>query len=202
MIWYGFEPGQPRWEVGHQLPQLRPCRSSSWLPTVAARVSVRAARGVCGGQSSTEAGFLRVLRCPLPIITPISLTSYSPGAGTIGLLVAAVPSGPNWTQPTNIPIKKLSQLWQASPTFLKHIYTFCVSLSASRGISSRSGATVQAVQADTVASWGVKSFRGCTCYRNFLLICVEWKLIFADFLSFLAWPLIVSNLKIFYITVN
>jgi hypothetical protein len=36
---------------------------------------------------------------PLPIITPISLSSQSPGAGTIGLLVAAVPSGPNWTPP-------------------------------------------------------------------------------------------------------
>jgi hypothetical protein len=33
---------------------------------------VRAACGVCGGQSGTGAGFLRVLRFPLPIIPPIS----------------------------------------------------------------------------------------------------------------------------------
>jgi hypothetical protein len=43
-----------------------------WLPTAAARVRVRAACGVCGGQCGTEAGFLGVLRFPLPIIPPIS----------------------------------------------------------------------------------------------------------------------------------
>jgi hypothetical protein len=41
---------------------------SRWLPTAAARVRVRAACEVCGGQSGTGAGFLRVLRFPLPII--------------------------------------------------------------------------------------------------------------------------------------
>jgi hypothetical protein len=65
-----------------------------WLPTAAARVRVRAGCGVCGGQSGTGAGFLRVFRFPLPIIPPISPSSYSPGAGKIGLLVAAVSSGP------------------------------------------------------------------------------------------------------------
>jgi hypothetical protein len=48
---------------------------SRWLPTAAARVRVRAACGVCGGQSGTGAGFLRVLRFPLPIIPPISPSS-------------------------------------------------------------------------------------------------------------------------------
>jgi hypothetical protein len=48
---------------------------SCWLPTAAAWVRVRAACGVCGGQSGTEAGFLRVLRFPLPIIPPISTSS-------------------------------------------------------------------------------------------------------------------------------
>jgi hypothetical protein len=50
-----------------------PCRSSAvrrWLPTAAAPVRVRAACGVCDGQSGTGAGFLRVLRFPLPIIPP------------------------------------------------------------------------------------------------------------------------------------
>jgi hypothetical protein len=73
---------------------------SRWLSTAAVRVRVRAACRVCGGQSATGAGFLRVLQFPLPIIIPpISPSSQSPGAGIIGLLVAAVPSGPNWTPP-------------------------------------------------------------------------------------------------------
>jgi hypothetical protein len=41
-----------------------------WLPTAAARVHVRAACGVCDGQSGTGAVFLRVLRFPLLIIIP------------------------------------------------------------------------------------------------------------------------------------
>jgi hypothetical protein len=48
---------------------------SRWLPTAAARFRVRAACGVCGGQSGTGAGFLRVLRFSLPIIPPISPSS-------------------------------------------------------------------------------------------------------------------------------
>jgi hypothetical protein len=50
---------------------LRPCRSSAvrrWLSTAAARVRVRVPCEFCGGQSGTGAGFLRVLRFPLPII--------------------------------------------------------------------------------------------------------------------------------------
>jgi hypothetical protein len=44
---------------------------SRWRPTTAARVLVRAGMcGVCGGQSGTGAGFLRVLRFPLPVISP------------------------------------------------------------------------------------------------------------------------------------
>jgi hypothetical protein len=48
---------------------------SRWFPTVAARVRVRAACEVCGGQSGIGAAFLRVLRFPLPIIPPISPSS-------------------------------------------------------------------------------------------------------------------------------
>jgi hypothetical protein len=45
------------------------------IPAVAARIRVRAACGVCGGQSDIGAGFLRVLRFPLPIIPSISPSS-------------------------------------------------------------------------------------------------------------------------------
>jgi hypothetical protein len=48
---------------------------SRWLPNAEARVRVRAACGVCGGQSGTEAGILRVLQFPLPIIPPIAPSS-------------------------------------------------------------------------------------------------------------------------------
>jgi hypothetical protein len=58
---------------------------SRWVPTAAARVG---SSGICGGQSDAGAGFLRVLRFPLPIfIPPIAPQSPSPvssGAGTIG----------------------------------------------------------------------------------------------------------------------
>jgi hypothetical protein len=48
---------------------------SRWLPTAAARVRSRVwSSGICGGQSGAGAGFLRVLRFPLPIFIP-------PGAG-------------------------------------------------------------------------------------------------------------------------
>jgi hypothetical protein len=44
---------------------------SRWLPTAAARVRARVwSRGICGGQSGAGAGFLRVLRFPLPIFIP------------------------------------------------------------------------------------------------------------------------------------
>jgi hypothetical protein len=69
---------------------------SLWLPTAAARVQSQVwSSGICGGQSGVKAGFLRVLRFPLPFIPPISPSSQSPGAGTISQWVADVPSGPS-----------------------------------------------------------------------------------------------------------
>jgi hypothetical protein len=70
---------------------------SFWLPTAAARVRARVwSSGIYGGQSCAEAGFLRILRFPLPIFIPTnSLSSQSPGAGTIGHSVDDVPSGPS-----------------------------------------------------------------------------------------------------------
>jgi hypothetical protein len=57
--------------VGHAIAQA----VRRWLPTTAARVRIQAACGVCGGQSGIGAGFLRVLRFPLPIIPQISPSS-------------------------------------------------------------------------------------------------------------------------------
>jgi hypothetical protein len=70
---------------------------SRWLPTAAAWVQTRVwSSGICGGQSGVGAGFLRVLRFPLPIfIPPNSPSSKSSGEGTIGHSVVDVPSGPN-----------------------------------------------------------------------------------------------------------
>jgi hypothetical protein len=58
------------------------------LPTAASRVRARVLScGNCGGQSGTGAGFLRVLRFPLPFfIPPVApqSPSSSSGAGTVG----------------------------------------------------------------------------------------------------------------------
>jgi hypothetical protein len=63
--------------------------------------------GTCGGQNDNGAGFLRVLRFPLPIlIPPIAPHSSSSGAGTIGQLVADVPSGLSLTPPQEAKKKK------------------------------------------------------------------------------------------------
>jgi hypothetical protein len=53
---------------------------SRWLPIMAARVQSRVwSSGICGGQSGAVAGFLRVLRFPLPIFIPlIAPQSLSP----------------------------------------------------------------------------------------------------------------------------
>jgi hypothetical protein len=43
------------------------------LPTTAARVRAQVKScGICGGQSGNGAGFLRVLRFPLPILIPLT----------------------------------------------------------------------------------------------------------------------------------
>jgi hypothetical protein len=70
---------------------------SRWLPTAAARVRARVwSSGICGGQSGAGAGVLRVLRFPLPVfIPPNSPSSQSLREGTIGQLLADVPSGPS-----------------------------------------------------------------------------------------------------------
>jgi hypothetical protein len=54
------------------------------LPTAAARVPARVRPcGICDGYSGDGAGFLRVLRSPLPLTPPTALHPSS-GAGTVG----------------------------------------------------------------------------------------------------------------------
>jgi hypothetical protein len=59
---------------------------SRWLPTAAARVRARVwSSGICGRQSGAGAGFLQVLRFPLPIFIQYnSSSSQSLGTDTIG----------------------------------------------------------------------------------------------------------------------
>jgi hypothetical protein len=84
---------------------------SRWLPTAATRVCSRVwSSTICGGQSAAGPGFLRVLRVPLPFIPPNSPSSQSPGAGTIGQLVADVPSGPSLDSTPHYENKKSRRL--------------------------------------------------------------------------------------------
>jgi hypothetical protein len=82
---------------------------SRWLPTAAAWVRAHVwSRGISGGQSGAGAGFLRVLRFPLPIFIP-TIAPESPSSIIWGLYnrpeVAAVPSGLSPTPLTTIIIK-------------------------------------------------------------------------------------------------
>jgi hypothetical protein len=79
---------------------------SRWLPTAAARVRARIRScGICGGQSGAGAGFLRVLRFPLPIFIPPISPQLPPSIiwGRCNRpVVAAVPSGLSLTPLTII----------------------------------------------------------------------------------------------------
>jgi hypothetical protein len=77
---------------------------SRWLPTAAARVRAQVwLCGICGGQSGSGAGFLRVLRFALPIFIP-PISPQPPSSIIWGWynrpVVAAVPSGLK-SHPTN-----------------------------------------------------------------------------------------------------
>jgi hypothetical protein len=58
--------------------------------------------GICGAQSGTGTGVLRVLWFHLPIIPPTAPHSSSSGAGTVSQTVAAVPSGLSLTPPQSL----------------------------------------------------------------------------------------------------
>jgi hypothetical protein len=71
----------------------------------------------CGGQNGAGAGFLRVLRFPLPkpFIPSTSPSSQSPRAGTIGQEWPQCRVDPVWTPPSNIQIQKLMLQHGRSP---------------------------------------------------------------------------------------
>jgi hypothetical protein len=76
---------------------------SRWLPTAAARVRARVwSCGICGGQNGAGAGFLGVLRFPLPIFIP-PIAPQSPSSIIWGLYnrpeMAAVSGGLSPTLP-------------------------------------------------------------------------------------------------------
>jgi hypothetical protein len=57
---------------------------SRWLPTAVARVRAQVwSSGICGGQSGAGAGFLRVLRFPLPIFIPSKILHHHDHPGQI-----------------------------------------------------------------------------------------------------------------------
>jgi hypothetical protein len=77
--------------------------------------------GICGGHSDAGAGFLRVLRFPLPILIPPAVlhTDPSSGAGAVGQLVAGVPSGLSLNP--NHRIKKKLKKRETRKKFRRHI---------------------------------------------------------------------------------
>jgi hypothetical protein len=88
--------------LGHAIAQADTC----WLPTAVAWVCAQLwSSGICHGQSSTEAGFHRVLRFPLPVfIPPNTPSSQTPGTGIIGQKWPMCRLDPVWTPPPTIQI--------------------------------------------------------------------------------------------------
>jgi hypothetical protein len=95
---------------------------SRWLPTAAAWVRTRVwSCEICGGQSGAGAGFIRVLRLPLPIFIP-PIAPQWPSSIIWGLYnrpeVAAVPSG---LSPTPLRKKTVARFWAVS----RNLFLFC-----------------------------------------------------------------------------
>jgi hypothetical protein len=91
--------------LGHAIAQA----ASRRLPTAADRIRVQVmSRGICGGQSGIEAGFLRVLRFPpLILISPTAPHSSSIIRGWYNRPISGRRT--KWTQshPTPRNLKKL-----------------------------------------------------------------------------------------------
>jgi hypothetical protein len=67
------------YELGRAIAQA----VSRWLPTAAGRVQAQVwSCGICGVQGGTGAGFLQVLRFPLPIFIP-PVAPQSPHLGLV-----------------------------------------------------------------------------------------------------------------------
>jgi hypothetical protein len=92
---------------------------SRQLPAAAARFRAQDRLcGICGEQSGTGTGFLRVLRFALSILIPPT-AHLSPGAGTIGQLVADVLSGLSPTPPQETKKKKTTSFeWYVNEWYL------------------------------------------------------------------------------------
>jgi hypothetical protein len=108
---------------GRAIGQAVTCR----LPTAAARVRTQVmSSGICGEQSGTEVGFLGLLRFPLSILilSTAPHSSSSSAAGTIGQLVADVPSGLSLAPPKETKKNYIVTDWSVSRRRLgKHVPT-------------------------------------------------------------------------------
>jgi hypothetical protein len=111
------------------------------LPRAAARVRAQVRScGICAGHSSTGVGFLRVLPFPLQILIPPTAphSSSITRAGTIGQIVADVPSGLSLTPPEKtewfpVPLvatqrKKSLALPRFEPRFLGRLVRILVTI--------------------------------------------------------------------------
>jgi hypothetical protein len=85
-------PSLGKFSMEMGVPYLK--RLVAGFPPLQPRFRVRAACGVCGGQSGSGAGFRRVLRFPYESFHQF-LYRNQPGMEQVGILMAALPSGPN-----------------------------------------------------------------------------------------------------------